>query len=74
MNGEDSTYSLEFGPYRVIINAVNSSMGSVPLVNILRDPWTHWNGNGDLITEYRQVWHGDLVEFFDMLEREGSAA
>ena len=68
LNGEDRTYSLEFDTYRVIINAVNSSNGSVPLVNILRDPWTHSNGNGDMVTEYEQVWHGNLVEFFDMLE------
>lgn len=73
MNGEDKVYSLEFGPYRVIINAVNSSRAVIPLVNVLRDPWTHPNGNGDTVTEYKQVWHGDLVEFFDMLE-EGSAA
>lgn len=69
MNGEDKTYSLEFGVYRVIICANNSSRGVIPLVNILREPWTHSNGNGDTITEYTQVWHGDLVEFFDVLER-----
>lgn len=78
MNGEDSTYSLKFGPCRVIINANNSSRGVIPLVNILREPWTHSNGNGDMVTEYKQVWHGDLVEFFDMMERnayiEGSIA
>jgi hypothetical protein len=68
MNGEDSTYSLEFGEYRIIINANNSSRGSVPLLNILRDPWTHSNGNGDLVTAYTQVWHGSMVEFFDMLD------
>lgn len=73
MNGEDSVYSLEFGPYRIIINAVNSSRAVIPMVNVLRDPWTHSNGNGDMVTEYKQVWHGDLVEFFDRLE-EGSAA
>ena len=73
MNGENSEYSLEFGRYRVIINAVNSNRGSVPLVNILRDPWTHSNGNGDMVTEYRQVWHGDLVEFFDMLDERRTA-
>lgn len=72
MNGENRTYSLEFDTYRVIINAVNSSKGSVPLVNILRDPWTHGNGNGDMVTEYEQVWHGNLVEFFDMLKERAS--
>ena len=69
MNGEDKTYDLEFGVYRIIVNANNSSRGSIPLVNILRDPWTHGNGNGDTVTEYKQVWHGDLVEFYDMLEK-----
>ena len=73
MNGENSAYSLEVGTYRVIINAINSSKGSIPLVNILRDPWTHSNGNGDMVTEYKQVWHGDLVEFFDMLDERRTA-
>lgn len=67
MNGEDKVYSLEFGPYRIIVNAVNSSRAVIPLVNVLRDPWTHGNGNGDQVTEYKQVWHGDLIELFDKL-------
>jgi len=73
MNCEDSTCSLEFENYRIIINANNSSNGSVPLINVLRDPWTHSNGNGDMVTEYKQVWHGDIVEFFDMLDGRRTA-
>lgn len=57
-----------FGPYLIVINDNNADKGVIPLINVLRDPWTHSNGNGDMVTEYKQVWHGDMVEFFDMLE------
>ena len=68
MNGENKCYRLVFGPYLVVVNANNSDKGVIPIVNVLRDP--HWKF-AENCDEYKQVWHGDLVEFYDMLEAKG---
>ena len=61
-----NVHDIEFGPYRIIINANNADRGIIPLVNVLRDP--RWR-SAENCQEYRQIWSGDLVEFFDLMEQ-----
>lgn len=61
----NKVHDISFGPYRLIINEINADRGIVPLVNVLRDPRFRSSKN---CNEYRQVWSGDMIEFFDLME------
>lgn len=65
--GSGNTMKVYFGPYLIVINDNNADKGVIPLINVLRDP--HYN-YAEKCDEYKQVWSGDMVEFFDMLEAE----